>query len=139
VLADAGRGRRPEVQVGERGAEVEACPADHDRPVSRVQRPVDLRVREPCVLPGGCLCGHRQHADQTVLQSFLLGTGGRTGENAEAAVELQRVRRDRDGRLAGGAQPLRQPDGDGGLADPGGAEQGHHRARGRHRSASRRL
>ena len=47
----------------------------------------------------------------------------RAGEDLEAAVELQRVGRDRDRVLARGAQPVGERDRDRGLADAGRAEE----------------
>ena len=61
----------------------------------------------------------------------LLGRGG-TGEDLEAAVDLKRVRRDRDGVLPTLAQSLGNLDRNGGLADPGGAEDRYQGLRARH-------
>ena len=62
---------------------------------------------------------------------LLLGRGG-TGEDLEAAVDLKRVRRDRDRVLPALAQPLGDLDRNGGLADPGGAEDRYQGVRARH-------
>ena len=42
ALADGGRDGRAQVELGERGAQIEAGAADHDRPPARGEQGVDL-------------------------------------------------------------------------------------------------
>ena len=61
-----------------------------------------------------------------MLELGLLGRGRRAGQRLEAAVDLKRVRRDRDRVLAALAQQAGERQGDGGLPHSGWAEQCNH-------------
>ena len=76
--------------------------------------------------PAEKVCVERHERQQPVLQPRLLGGVGGAAEHLEAAVDLQRVGRDRHGILARGPKPLGQRDRDRGLAHAGGPEQGDH-------------
>ena len=60
--------RGPQVQVGERRAQVEAGPADDDRPAPFGQELVDLGVRQGREAPRAELPRHLDEADQPVLE-----------------------------------------------------------------------
>ena len=97
--ADRGVGRRPQVQLGQRGAQVEAGAADDDRAPARGEQPVDLGVGAAGVVAGGGGRGDRQDPEQPVLEPRAVGGARRAGEDLQARVELQRVGRHRDGIL----------------------------------------
>ena len=96
VLADAGRGRRAQIELGERGAQVEAGASDDQRPPAGRQQPVDLGVGEAGVGAGAEGLGHREEADQAVLEAVAFGRRRGAGEGLEPGVDLERVGRDDD-------------------------------------------
>ena len=66
----AGRGgRRAQVELGQRGAQVEPGPADDERAPPGGQRAVDLGVRQGGVGAGAEGLGHRHDAEQAVLEA----------------------------------------------------------------------
>ena len=71
---DLRRHRRAQLEVGERGAQVEAGPADDDRAAPGRQQAVDLGVRELGEAPGANSSSIGDEADQPVLESRLLGS-----------------------------------------------------------------
>ena len=73
-----------------------------------------------------------------MLERGALGGRRHTSEDLEPGVHLQRVGGHRHGVLPACAQQLREDDGDGGLADAGGPEQGDDLRRLRSRVAHRR-
>ena len=94
---------------------------------------VDLRVGEAGELARGRAAGHRQDAEQPVLEPRPLLRRRGAREDLQPAVELQRVGGDRHRVLAAlAAQALGHRDGDGGLADAGRAEDRDEGQRGRH-------
>jgi hypothetical protein len=123
-LAHAGRGRRAQLQVRERGLEVEPGAAHHDRPAAGAGRGVDLLVRQGGELPGRECLRDRDKREQAMLEPLLLLTARRSGEQLEPAVDLQRVRGDGHGILATLAEALRELDRHGRLADAGRPEDG---------------
>ena len=106
LLAHIGRNRRAQVEVGERGAQVEAGPADHDRPAALRQELVDLRVRKGREPPGAELAAHLDEADQPVLEPRALLGGRGPAQRLESPVDLDRVARDGDRVLAAFAQEI---------------------------------
>ena len=122
-LAHPGRRRRPEVHVGERGAQVEAGAADDDRPPAGREGRVDLGVRERHELSDRERRVDRDEAEQAVLETDPVAHVGGAGERLETGVDLERVGRDRDRPLAADAQEVGERDRHLGLADAGGAEE----------------
>ena len=129
---DLGRDGRSQVEVRERGAQVQAGAADHDRPPAGREQLVDLAVGELGVPAGAERGVDGQDRQQPVLEPLLLGGRGGAGQGLQAAVDLQRVGRHRHRVLSVGAEPVRQGDRDGGLADAGRPEQRDDRGRRRH-------
>ena len=68
--------RRAQVELGQRGAQVEARPADDDRPAPFLEQLVDLRVGELRVLADAVRRVDGQERQQPVLQLRLLGRAG---------------------------------------------------------------
>ena len=122
-LSDRRVRRRPEIEVGERGAQVEAGAADDDRSPALREQLVDLRVRQLGVLPRREARGDRDDAEQPVLEAGPLGGGRRAGEDLEPVVDLQRVGRHRHRVLPALAQPVGDGDRDLRLADGGRPEE----------------
>ena len=85
------RRRRPQRQIGQRGAQVEAGPADDDRTPAFGQKLVDLVVGELRVLSDAELRIYRQEGDQPVLELRLLAGPGGARQQLEPLVHLQRV------------------------------------------------
>ncbi len=118
-LPHAGRWRRRERQVGERGAQVEASAADHDRRAAGAERRIDLLVRERGMLGHRPRALERQEPDEAMLELRAL-SGGRLGrDERQPVVDLQRVDTDRDRRLAATPERVTERDRDGRLADRG--------------------
>jgi hypothetical protein len=115
--------RRAQIELRQRGAQVEAGAADHDRAPPLRDQAVDLGMRAARVVAGGGARGDGQDADQPVLEPPTVLWRGRAGEDLQPGVELQRVGRDRDGVLALGTQQLGELHRDLGLPHAGGAEQ----------------
>ena len=108
------------------GLQVEPGAADDDGTPPPVERRVDLGAGERREASRRERLRHRHEREQPVLERPALGGRGRAAQDLEAGVHLKRVGRDRDRVLALPAQPLRQGDGHGRLADAGRAEQGDH-------------
>ena len=89
-------------------------------------------MRERRELPGREGLRDRHERQQPVLEPLLLGRGRGAGEKLEPAVDLEGVGRDRHRVLPARAQPLRQLDRDGRLADAGRTEDRYHGFRGGH-------
>ena len=70
--ARIGVGRRAEVELGERGAQVQPGAADHDRPPAGGDQRVDLGVRAAGEVAGGRARGEREDAEQPVLEPGAL-------------------------------------------------------------------
>ena len=87
---------------------------------------VDLGVRELGVLAGAELRIDGQEGDQPVLELRALRRPGRSGQDLEAGIHLQRVGRDRNRPFAALAETLRQRDRHRGLSDSGRTEQSDH-------------
>ena len=121
------RGRRPQVELAQRGAQVEPRAPDHDRAPSGLEGRVDLRVRERHELADREGLGDGKPADEPVLEACTLGRGRRGGEGLEPRVDLKGVGGDRDGILPGLPQTIGERQGDGRLADPRRTEDRQHR------------
>jgi hypothetical protein len=117
------------VSVGRTVSAVHGAP-DDDRGGPLGEQGVDLGVGQLGVAAGGERLGDRDDRDEPVLEPRLLLRARDPRQHLEAGVHLQRVRRDRHGPLAACPQALRDGEGEGGLADPRGAEEGE--GRGRH-------
>jgi hypothetical protein len=89
-------------------------------------------VRQHGELAGGERIRDRHEGEQPVLEPLALLGAGSTGEDLQAAVHLQGIRRDRDGVLPTLAQPLGDLDRNRGLPDPGGAEDRYEGVRASH-------
>ena len=63
--------------------------------------------------------GRIDETDQAVLEPGALVGGGGSGQDLEAAVDLERIGRDRHGILTTLAQAIRERERHGGLADAG--------------------
>jgi hypothetical protein len=100
VRAPGGVGRGAQVELGKRGAKVQAGAADDDRPAAGVDEAVDLRMGHGRVGAGGEAVRERHGADQAVLERVALALARSAGEDLEPRVDLQRVGGDRDRVLA---------------------------------------
>ena len=118
-LAHSRRRRRLEVELGERGAQVEPGAADDDRRATRREGGIDLGVRAGGVLGDRVRGGDGDDRDEAVLEAVALGRGGRAGQDLEPGVDLQRVDGDRHRVLAARAQGIAEGEGDAGLAHAG--------------------
>jgi hypothetical protein len=118
-VADLGRHRRAQLQLGEGGAQVEAGAADHDRAAAFAEQLVDLAAGELGEAPSAELLVDVGDPDQAVLQPLALGQGRRRREGLEPSVDLQRVAGDRDGVLPALPEPLGYRDRNPGLPDRG--------------------
>jgi hypothetical protein len=67
------RRRGPQVELGQRRAQIQAGAANYERTAPGSEQAVDLRVRQLCVLAGAERRVERQERDQTMLESPLLG------------------------------------------------------------------
>ena len=86
-LAGTGRRSRRQLELGQRGAQVEARPADDDRRAAGGERVVDRRVREELVLADRGLVLELPDRDEP-------GRGRRlVRQDRQAAVDLGRVGR----------------------------------------------
>ena len=90
------RHRRLHVQVRQRGPQVEARAAHHDRPAALGQQPVDLGVGQLGVAAGAELLGGIDEREQPVLEPAPLGFARRPAQDLQAPVELDRVAVDGD-------------------------------------------
>ena len=117
ALAHPLRRRRAQVELGERGAEVQAGAPDHDRAAPGGEQVVDLGVCELGVLAGAEGGVQRHQRQQPVLEQRPLGRRGGARQGLQAGVHLQGVGGDRDRVLAAGPQQLGEGHRDGGLAD----------------------
>jgi hypothetical protein len=119
VLAHAlGRGRA-QLELGERGAQIETGAADDDRCPPLGEQSVYLGVGELRVVGDREARVDRKKRDEPVLQARALDAIGNAGEDLQAGVDLQRVGRHRDRAGAAGPDPLGEGDRDVGLADAG--------------------
>ena len=73
MLARAGRRGWSHVEVGERGAQIEARTADDDRLGAFAEERVDLLMRELRVAAGAKRLVYGEEGDETVLEQRLLG------------------------------------------------------------------
>ena len=99
----AGHGRA-QVELGQRGSQVQAGAADDYRAPASGEQRVDLRVRQARVLTrteGGV---ERQEGNEPVLERGALGGRRHTREDLEPGVHLQRVSGHGHGVLAACAQ-----------------------------------
>ena len=119
-------GGRAQLEVGERGLEIEAGAAHHDRAPARGQRRIDLGVSAGRELARREGLGRLDERQQPVLEPTLLRGARRAGQDLKAAIDLQGVGRHRQRVLAAGPEQLRERDGNRRLADAGGAEKGDH-------------
>ena len=128
-------GRRAQAQLGERGPQVEAGPADDDRPPAGGEQPVDLGVGELGVLAGAEGGVEREERHQPVLEpgALLRGRPRRSASPARRRPEARRPTPPRDPPRA--TQHVGEGERDGGLADPGRAEQRDHLGAGGSRPA----
>ena len=88
AIALTGRRRRRQLELGERGAEVEAAAPRDDGRTARREKLVDRLVREPLVLAHRRLVVERPDADEPRRPCRLVR------EDRQAAVDLRRVGRD---------------------------------------------
>jgi hypothetical protein len=121
-LPQPGRRRRAQLEVGERRLEVETRAPDDDRAPARLERRVDLRVRERGELTRGEGLGHGDERQQAVLEPLPLRRCGRAGEDLEAAVDLESVGGNGHGVLPALAQAVGELDRRGRLPHAGRAE-----------------
>jgi hypothetical protein len=91
VVADLWVDRRAQIQVGERGAQVEAGAADDDRAAALFEQLVDRRVRLARIGAGRVGLGDGQEPDQAVLEPLLLVGGRGAAEDLQAVIDLDRV------------------------------------------------
>ena len=105
------RAGRAQVELGQRGAQVEAGAADHERPPARGERGVDLGVGEAGVRAGAERLARpgRSRAGGARAAPARCGRRG-AREDRQPVVDLQRVGGDGDRVLALGAQPLGERD-----------------------------
>ena len=115
---------RAQLEVAQRGTQVEARSPDEDRPPAFGKQAIDLAMGELRVLAGAELVGCRHDPQQAVLELLAFAWAGGTAENRQALVDLDRVAGDRDGILAALAQLLGDGDRNGGLAYRGRPEEG---------------
>ncbi len=88
ALARSRRRRRRKLELGERGAQVEARPAHHDRGQTLAEPTVDRVVRKLRVLPDRGVVVELPDRDE------LSWDVGLVRKNRHAAVDLHRVGRD---------------------------------------------
>jgi small ligand-binding sensory domain FIST len=128
-------GRRgAQIELGERGTEVEPGAPDHDRPSALGEQRVDLGMRELRVLRHAEARVNREEADEAVLEPRAFAAGRGPGEQLESGVHLQGVGGDRHRSLSAAAQAFRQCDGDRRLSHRRRSEQRNHLWRGHVRS-----
>ena len=120
------RTRRAQLEVGQRGLQVEPRPAHRQRAPPGGQSGVDLRVCARGELTGREGLAGLQEGQQPVLEAILLLRRRRSRQQLQAPVDLKRVHRYGQRVLTAFAQLLGQSDRHGGLAHPGGPEQGDH-------------
>ena len=86
--------RRAQLEVGQRGAQVEAGAADHDRAPPGGEEPVDLGVREPRVLAGAETCRRRARTPTSRCSSRARSCGSprRSGSRGPRRPAARRPR-----------------------------------------------
>src|SRR3954447_10050446 len=89
LLAQPGRRRRAQVEVGERRAQVEPGTADDDGPPALAERRVDRLVRALREVPGGEGGVRRQKRDEQMLEFRTVRRARDAGKRLEAAIDLQ--------------------------------------------------
>ena len=126
ALPDPLRRRRPEAQLGQRGAQVQPGPADHDRAGAGVEQRVYLGVGQLGVLPDAEARVDREERDQPVFELGTIAGSCGTGQGLHPGVHLQGVGGHRDGSLAAHTERSRQLDGNLGFAHAGRPEHRDH-------------
>src|SRR5687768_1411350 len=109
-LARLGRDRRPQLELGQRRTQVEARPADNDRPAAALDERIDLGVRELGEAACGELIAYVCDSDEPVFEPLSLLSVGCSAENLQAAVDLNRVAADRNRVFASLPQNLSELD-----------------------------